>query len=155
MPCWISVRCCSLYIVGMLPSLPQLAVHRKYSEAVPQAYTTSGSRAACSGVSHVVFLLHAQHVLPPKLLDRKLNGDTLSVFLGRTGLTSQRCLSMQNHTRSPSYSGCQKALNGWYPICKQPYCYCCHPSYQQWLNATNRPELFLSRPDTSHTSSMK
>lgn len=141
----------------MLPSLAQLAVHRKCCEAVPQAHTTSGSRAACGGVSHVVFLLYAQHVLPPKLLDRKLKGDTLSdrSFLGRTGLTSQRCLTMQNHTGSPLYSSCQKALNGWYPICKRPYCYCYHPCYQQWLNATKRLQLFLSRPNTSHTSSMK
>lgn len=51
-------------------------------------------------------LLDAQHVLPPKLADRRLKGETLNdrSCPRRTGITSHVCLTMQNHTSSTLYS---------------------------------------------------
>ena len=106
MPCWISVRCCFLYIAGMLPTPAWQAEYWRYCEAVLQARTTSSHRAACEAATHVVFLLYAQHVLPPQLPDRRSKGETLNdrFCLRRTGLISHVCLTMQNHTSSTLYS---------------------------------------------------
>lgn len=106
MPCWISVKHCFLYVVGMLSSPARQAEPRRCCEVVLQAHTTSSSRAACGAVSHVVFLLNAQHVLLPKLADRRLKGETLNdrSCLRRTGQTSHMCLTMQNHTSATLYS---------------------------------------------------
>lgn len=49
-----------------------------------------------------MLLLHAQNLLPPKLLDRRLKGATFSnrSCTKRTELTSRMCPTSQNHTSS-------------------------------------------------------
>jgi len=94
-----------LYTMGMVPSLAWQAEHRRCCEAVLQGHITPSGRTANGAASHVVFFLDAQHVLPPKLPERSLKGETLndSSCLRRTGLTSHVCLPMQNHGSSSTF----------------------------------------------------